>query len=53
MGSWGRVHDRATLDALEKMDPVPVNANVWRVTGPDVTRSGICGERTLVARWKC
>jgi RES domain-containing protein len=33
MGDSGRVHDRAILDALEGMDPVPVNATVWRVTG--------------------
>jgi RES domain-containing protein len=26
-----RVHDRAILDALEGMDPVPVDANVWRI----------------------
>ena len=33
MGNSGRVHDRAILDALEKMDPVAVNATVWRITG--------------------
>lgn len=32
MGSSGRVHDRAILDALDKMDPVPVDASVWRIT---------------------
>lgn len=32
MGTSGRVHDRAILDALEEMDPAPVDASVWRVT---------------------
>jgi RES domain-containing protein len=27
-----RVHDRAILDALEAIDPVPVRGTVWRVT---------------------
>lgn len=40
MGASGRVHDRALLDALEDMDPAPVDASVWRVTraGRDPTR---------------
>jgi RES domain-containing protein len=32
MGTSGRVHDRAILDALDGMDPAPVDASVWRVT---------------------
>jgi RES domain-containing protein len=32
MGNLGRVHDRAILDALDGMDPVPFDASVWRVT---------------------
>jgi RES domain-containing protein len=32
MGTSGRVHDRAILDALDGMDPAPVKASVWRVT---------------------
>jgi RES domain-containing protein len=32
MGVSGRVHDRAILDALDGMDPAPVDASVWRVT---------------------
>src|SRR5271166_3463231 len=47
MGSSGRVHDRAILDALEKTDPVPVNANVWRVTraGRDPVRGSAANGR--------
>jgi len=47
MGSLGRVHDRAILDALEKMDPVPVNARVWRVTraGRDPIRGSAANGR--------
>jgi RES domain-containing protein len=32
MGSLRRIHDRAILDALDEMDPVPVDASVWRIT---------------------
>jgi len=32
MGTSGRVHDRAILDALDGMVPAPVDASVWRVT---------------------
>jgi RES domain-containing protein len=32
MGISGRVHDRAILDALDGMEPAPVDASVWRVT---------------------
>jgi hypothetical protein len=32
MSSGGRVHDRAVLDALERLDPAPVDSDVWRVT---------------------
>jgi len=32
MASPGRVHDRAILDALEKMSPVSVDSSVWRIT---------------------
>jgi RES domain-containing protein len=47
MGSTGRVHDRAILDALEKMDPVPINANVWRVAraGRDPIRGSTANGR--------
>ena len=31
MASAGRVHDRAILDALEKLLPTPFDADVWRV----------------------
>lgn len=31
MSPGGRVHDRAILDALEKLDPEPFDADVWRV----------------------
>jgi hypothetical protein len=31
MSSGGRVHDRSVLDALEKLDPEPFDADVWRV----------------------
>ena len=33
MANSGRVHDRAILDALENMDPIAVDATVWRITG--------------------
>jgi RES domain-containing protein len=32
MGTSGRVHDRAILDALDGMETAPVDASVWRVT---------------------
>ncbi len=48
MGSSGRVHDRAILDALEGMDPVPVDATVWRVTRTG--RDPILGS-TANGRW--
>lgn len=35
MSSGGRVHDRSVLDALEKLDPEPFDADVWRVTRKD------------------
>jgi RES domain-containing protein len=28
-----RVHDRAILDALDEMDPIPFSGAVWRITG--------------------
>jgi hypothetical protein len=31
MSPGGRVHDRAILDALEKLDPTPFDSDVWRV----------------------
>jgi hypothetical protein len=31
MSSGGRVHERSVLDALEKLDPVPFDSDVWRV----------------------
>jgi hypothetical protein len=31
MPSRGRVHDRAILDALEKLHPAPYDSDVWRV----------------------
>jgi hypothetical protein len=31
MASGGRVHDRSILDALEKLDPEPLDSDVWRV----------------------
>ena len=32
MATSGRVHDRAVLDALDAMDPVPFDNIVWRIT---------------------
>jgi RES domain-containing protein len=32
MGTSGRVHDRAILDALDGMDTVAVDSSAWRVT---------------------
>jgi hypothetical protein len=32
MFSGGRVHERSVLDALEKLDPEPIDSDVWRVT---------------------
>ena len=48
MATSGRVHDRAILDALEGMDPTPVNASIWRVarTGRDPLRGS-----TAHGRW--
>jgi hypothetical protein len=31
MSSGGRVHDRSVLDALEKLEPEPLDSDVWRV----------------------
>jgi RES domain-containing protein len=47
MASAGRVHERAVLDALEPMDPVPFDAAVWRITraGRDPTRGSTAGGR--------
>ena len=40
MAASGRVHDRAILDALEAIDPVLFEGEVWRITrkGRDATR---------------
>ncbi len=32
MPAASRVHDRAVLDALEAIDPISFNADVWRIT---------------------
>jgi RES domain-containing protein len=47
MGSSGRVHDRAILDALEAIDPVQVDATVWRITrkGRDAIRGSAANGR--------
>ncbi|MGE4220977.1 MAG: RES family NAD+ phosphorylase [Alphaproteobacteria bacterium] len=47
MGSSGRVHDRAILDALEKMNPVVLNAVAWRITraGRDPIRGSAANGR--------
>lgn len=47
MASSGRVHDRSILDALERMDPVPFESAVWRVTkkGRDPIRGSAANGR--------
>lgn len=32
MSGAGRVHDRTVLDALESLEPVPFDGEVWRIT---------------------
>jgi RES domain-containing protein len=47
MATSGRVHDRAILDALDAMDPVPFEGAVWRITraGRDATRGSAANGR--------
>ena len=47
MGTSGRVHDRAILDALDGMEPAPVDAAVWRITraGRDPIRGSAANGR--------
>jgi RES domain-containing protein len=47
MATSGRVHDRAILDALDAMDPVPFEGRVWRITraGRDATRGSAANGR--------
>jgi hypothetical protein len=47
MSSGGRVHDRAVLDVLEKLDPEPFDSDVWRVArkGRDVLRGSSANGR--------
>jgi RES domain-containing protein len=47
MGSSGRVHDRAVLDALEGMAPVSINTVAWRITraGRDPLRGSAANGR--------
>lgn len=47
MPAPGRAHDRAILDALEAIDPVRVEGDVWRVTrtGRDATRGSAANGR--------
>ena len=47
MGTSGRVHDRAILDALDGMEPAPVDAPVWRITrvGRDPIRGSAANGR--------
>jgi hypothetical protein len=47
MSTSGRVHDRAILDALDAMDPVPFDGTVWRITraGRDPTRGSAANGR--------
>ncbi len=47
MGTSGRVHDRAILDALDGMEPAPVDTLVWRITraGRDPIRGSAANGR--------
>ncbi len=47
MAGSGRVHDSSLLDALERIDPIPINASVWRITrvGRDPTRGSSANGR--------
>jgi hypothetical protein len=47
MSSGGRVHERSVLDALEKLDPEPFDADVWRVArkGRDPSRGSSASGR--------
>lgn len=47
MATSGRVHDRAVLDALDAMNPVPFEGSVWRITraGRDPTRGSAANGR--------
>lgn len=47
MATSGRVHDRAILDALDAMDPVPFEGTVWRITraGREATRGSAANGR--------
>jgi RES domain-containing protein len=47
MSSSSRVHDRAILDALDAMDPVPFDGTVWRITrsGREPTRGSTSNGR--------
>lgn len=47
MAGSGRVHDRGVLDALERIDPIPLDSSVWRITraGRDPTRGSSANGR--------
>ncbi len=47
MKGWGRVHDRAILDALEEIGPAPFDGDVWRVArkGWDVAKGSVADGR--------
>jgi RES domain-containing protein len=47
MGGQERVHDRTILDALEKIDPIPIDTSVWRVVreGRDPIRGSVANGR--------
>ncbi len=47
MGGQERVHDRTILDALEKIDPIHLDASVWRVVrdGRDPIRGSVASGR--------
>lgn len=47
MATSGRVHDRAILDALDAMDPIPFDGTVWRITraGREATRGSAANGR--------
>lgn len=47
MEGWGRVHDRAILDALEDIEPIQFDGEVWRITraGANATKGSAASGR--------